>query len=663
MTNRPSPEQSADGADAIGALLSHARQVHAKDVFTDTDLAHADVTDPRWQVAAATAARPTEGWRITQVLAGGTQLVRRMTLPAGEGGFSNAAKAILLACGDLRRVGMDNPLPLWAIRGAAPGYLDPPDPTPPEDWLPGAFGETTDTDNPLTGIYNYDHYALGAPALTRHWTTTEDGASLEVYSLHDYLYQHHQTTRRYTPTRQQLWDTLTTGSLTRDTAFRIARDAADRGLYAAAITLLTPAANKDESLRVMLERLLIERGDKAGLQAEADAGDWYAQRRLADLLAEWGDEEGLEARADYYGDRSAQDRLAELLYERGDEEGLRARSDQAARRWLAELLYERSDLKGLEAQADATTDDDSLPAQNRLADLLYERRDLEGLRARSDSPAKKRLADLLAEHDEEELRALADAGDNEAKNRLADLLYERGDEEGLRARFVAGDWSAKMRLTDLMYDRGNVDQVRALADENNWRGRIRLAEMLRERGDEEGLRAAAAAGDWEGMDAEANLLGLLAERGDKEKLLEMIHAGDKGVQGTLVELLYERKEEDELRRQVWAGLGGQELIQLYAAEEKSGGNRVRELDVWALPVWSSVSPSPLPVSAGEPVECIEVGMDPGCQGPVEVREALPRKWPVPESGCRFPRCEEHWRRRLERQQQIEHRGQAQGEDD
>jgi hypothetical protein len=138
MTNRPSPEQSDDGADAIGAFLSHAREVHAKDVFTDTDLAHADVTDPRWQVAAAAAARLAEGRKITQVLAGGPQLERRMSVPVSEGGFSDAAKAILLACGDLRRVGMDNPLPLWAIRGAAPGYLDPPDPTRPRPGSPPA---------------------------------------------------------------------------------------------------------------------------------------------------------------------------------------------------------------------------------------------------------------------------------------------------------------------------------------------------------------------------------------------------------------------------------------------------------------------------------------------------------------------------------------------
>lgn len=78
------------------------------------------------------------------------------------------------------------------------------------------------------------------------------------------------------------------------------------------------------------------------------------------------------------------------------------------------------------------------------------------------------------------------------------------------------------------------------------------------------------------------------------------------------------------------------------------------------------------VSAREPVECIESGMDgSGCQGPVAVREALSG------TGRRFPRCEGHWQRRLARQQQIEDRyprhppadwspldaGEAWGEDD
>ena len=96
----------------------------------------------RCSTAAATA-RPERGRKVTQVLAGGTQLVHRMTAPVAEGGFSDAAKAILLACGDLRRVGHDNPLPLWAIRGAAPGYLDPPDLDPAAPWFNRAWEDIT----------------------------------------------------------------------------------------------------------------------------------------------------------------------------------------------------------------------------------------------------------------------------------------------------------------------------------------------------------------------------------------------------------------------------------------------------------------------------------------------------------------------------------------
>ncbi len=60
------------------------------------------------------------------------------------------------------------------------------------------------------------------------------------------------------------------------------------------------------------------------LRAQADAGDEWAVRRLAELLAESGDLDGgeqiLRARADA-GDESAASRLAELLAQRGHLDG------------------------------------------------------------------------------------------------------------------------------------------------------------------------------------------------------------------------------------------------------------------------------------------------------------------------------------------------------
>ena len=62
------------------------------------------------------------------------------------------------------------------------------------------------------------------------------------------------------------------------------------------------------------------------LRARADAGDWFAAVRLADLLAERGDLDELRARADT-GDGYAAGQLAGLLAERGDLDELRARAD------------------------------------------------------------------------------------------------------------------------------------------------------------------------------------------------------------------------------------------------------------------------------------------------------------------------------------------------
>jgi hypothetical protein len=284
-------------------------------------------------------------------------------------------------------------------------------PNPAAPWFPTGWDQVTRPaaqDNPVTNTHTLDIHDHGIPALTPHWTThPHSGDPLEAYDLHDYLYQHHQTTRRYTPTRQQLWDTLTTGPLTPDTEINLADDAENRGLYTAAITLLTPtAAAGDAFAQLRLADLLAERGDMEGLTTLAAAGDTFAQLRLADLLAERGDMEGLTTLA-AAGDTFAQLRLADLLAERGDMEGLTtlaAAGKWSALDWAAELV-EMGDLEGLAARADA---------DYALDELLAQRGDVQGLAARTD------------------------AGDEHARYRLVDLLAERGDVEGLRRLVWSG---------------------------------------------------------------------------------------------------------------------------------------------------------------------------------------------------------------------------------
>lgn len=313
MRARPDPAEAKTGAGAIPALLQRAIIVAVPDVFTDADLDNdTSEQDARLQHARSTATHTQDGIKLTQVLAGGAQLIDRLYPPPGThpvGAFSPAARAVLHAAADLRRVGLPNPIPGWAVTGAAPGYLDPPDLRPPAQWLERALVETTlaaTDDDPLTGTRRLDIHHEGVPALTPTWTATPDGEQVEGYELHDYLLQDHLTRHRHTPTKQALWDTLTSRPHPPDTADALAHSAENRGLLTPAIALLRPHADTgDRLVQYRLAYLLADRGDTdalAELRTRADTGDEYARDRLAGLLADRGDPDSLaELRALVHG--------------------------------------------------------------------------------------------------------------------------------------------------------------------------------------------------------------------------------------------------------------------------------------------------------------------------------------------------------------------------
>ncbi|MDN5797818.1 MAG: hypothetical protein L0H79_19015, partial [Intrasporangium sp.] len=131
MQARPEPDKAATGVGAIPHLLTRVSIIEVPGIFTDADLPdEPELDDPRLRKARDAAARTEHGRKITQVLAGGTQLVDRLYPPKDSQAtdrFSPSASAVLRAAADLRRVGLPNPIPRWAIEGAAAGYLDPPD--------------------------------------------------------------------------------------------------------------------------------------------------------------------------------------------------------------------------------------------------------------------------------------------------------------------------------------------------------------------------------------------------------------------------------------------------------------------------------------------------------------------------------------------------------
>ena len=546
LEQRPNPADAQTGLGEISNLLrdTAADRHEVPDSLDRDELVAVSRDDPR----VAKAIEHAADGQLMQVLAGGTQLVHRVYPDQRHIGdvFSPAARAVTLAAADLRRIGYPNPLPRWAIAGAAPGYIAPSDQRHlnPTSWIQNALNEATQ-DASHHHSHRLDIHQRGVPALTRVWLN-DAITDMEYYELHDYLIQHHLIAHRHAPTTANMWSTLTAPSnvaqLAPHIATELGMDAQLRGLYSETISLFTVAADKgDTDAEVRLAGLLLKRGDEEGLQARADKGDRSAAQRLAYLLADRRDEEGLRARADK-GEERAQSELARLLTERGDEEGLRARADKGegpAQSELARLLMERGDEEGLRARADKGEG----PARSEHARLLWHRSDEEGLRARADNgdlSAALDLASLLGNRgDEEGLRALADKGDFSAAHWLASLLANRGDEEGLRARADKGDSSAARMLTSLLAKRGDEEGLRTLAEKSEV-ARYELVHLLSKRAYEEDLRARADKGE---VQAQSQLAGLLAARGDENGLRARAQKGDPFAAHRLAGLLSERDQE------------------------------------------------------------------------------------------------------------------------
>jgi hypothetical protein len=618
LEQRPDPADARTGLGEISNLVrdSASDRYAVPNAFANDELRTVSRDDPRIAKAIQYAA---DG-QLTQVLAGGTQLVRRVYTdqqPTGDV-FSPAARAVILAAADLRRIGYPNPLPRWAIAGAAPGYLEPAEQRRlnPATWSQDALDEAAQ-DAVRHRNHGLDIHQRGVPALLRLWLgdeTTDSTGDIEHYELHDYLLQHHLNARRHTATTTHLWNTLVASNslakLSPQIAVTVGRNAELRGLYTVATSLLTSAADKgdyeaqskladlltalgreddlrdradkgDSSAQFKLDEKLLQRGDEEALQARADMGDRIAARWLADIRGE----EGLRARANE-GTVRAMWELIDLLVEGGDEDNLRNQADNgdwAAEYALAELLGRRGDEAGLRDRADQG----EVAAEYALAELLGRRGDAEGLRDRADqgdSAAQSVLAELLAQRgDEAGLRDRAANGDRSAQAMLKELLARRtelADEEGLRSRAVKGDEAAESALAELLAQRGDEEGLSDRAAKGEWTAQRLLAELLTARGDAAGLRHRADKGDWV---AEYALAELLAQRGDEAGLRDRADKGEWVAQFRLTTLLGKRGAVLELQNLVHSTCAeaARTLIKLYE-KDRRGSSRL-ELDVNAEP--------------------------------------------------------------------------------
>lgn len=573
LLNARPPAGAPTNAQAIRNLLVDAIAVPVPDIFTDVDLKEAKRSeDRRILTAIATAAdatHPKAGLKITQVLAGGAQLLARLYPDPGtptSGTFSPAARAVLHAAADLRRIGHPNPIPGWALREVAPAYLEPASPRPVTTWLPAAFEEATadaTDDDPLTGRHTLDVHTRGVPALTPTWTTDRSGDQVASYSLHDYLAQDHLKRHRHTPTKRELWTTLVAHVDQLHDPRPLAQNAADRGLLTTAIELtraesnLSPRDGVPVPTKRRLARLLMKRSypsDHLELEALAaakipEAKQWQLTRISLNELRELAEN----------GDRAARDKLAHLLF----------RTEGS---WARQELEERA-----------------VHGDRSARQALIQR-----LRQDADNSALN------------ELRTMAAKGIPSAAAALASVLSRCGDptsHDELISRAQAGDQYSLHQLARLG-DPGALAQIRSLADSGNSKARRRLMEILGTRHDVESLRELRQRADADAPHprsrvephgdpyARQRLAERLRREGDIAAISELrarAEGGDERAQGNLAIFLGQREDPesiDELKQWVHAGVGADALVWAY---RRQGYGHIYELEVDASPV---LRPSP-----------------------------------------------------------------------
>jgi len=245
---------------APGGADPHAREREVLDLaavvrigleFTaaEQDRARAAASrDPRLRVALEAA-----GYGLTQTLAAAPQLVARWEDARTAAPY---AWAVLTAAMDAARLGARAPLSDDLLRTAAPGYLTSQQQAEaPKKWFKEALDYAT---TKLHGAA-----AALSPAAARI-------GRVAGYIPADYLIQHASRARRYARVHASTWDAVLTYIRDPADTVRLANSAERRLLYCYAIPLYRHAA---------------------------DAGDWYAALRLANLLARRGDLDGLRARA------------------------------------------------------------------------------------------------------------------------------------------------------------------------------------------------------------------------------------------------------------------------------------------------------------------------------------------------------------------------------
>ncbi|MGW6455196.1 hypothetical protein ACWF94_04590 [Streptomyces sp. NPDC055078] len=531
-------------------------------------------------LADALSRTRTDG-RVAQDLAGAPELLRRYEHA------TPAARAVLQAAMDARRLGAGVDLPQTFLADAAIDYLGDLDhDTLPEDWAQSAFAELA---RPVHGRQaplrrtapRPGHRPPGAPG------PVSGSGTHPVFRLADYLDQHGRADRWALCPPASFWHSAHSHLAHPEDLHRLARAARIRHRLQWAHHLHRRAADAGHPAALVHEAELREEAEEqeeaaALLRKAADAGNTLALIRLAELREETGDQDEAEAllrKAADTGNIGALIRLAELREEAGDREEAEALARRAADAGntlalirLAELRKEAGDQEEVEGLLRKAADAGDLSILIRLAVIREKAGDQEE-------------AEAL-------LRKAADTGSPSILLTLAVIREKAGDQEEaealLRKAADTGNIGALGLAAELRERAGDRDGAEALAREATDAGDLNafthLAALREETGDREGaealLRQAADAGN---TNALANLMWRMEEAGDREGAEALLRrAADAGNTDALIHLARRMEEAGDheeaealLRKAAGAG-DALALIRLAVIREKAGDQREAE---------------------------------------------------------------------------------------
>ncbi|MEW2425898.1 hypothetical protein AB0911_35795 [Streptomyces nigra] len=550
--------------------------------------------------------------RVTQDLAGARELLNRYMHA------TPAARAVLQAAMDARRLGVGLHLPQAFLTEAAVDYLTDTDYDHlTEDWAEQVFAELAEPVHgkqaPLRRTTPRPRRRPPAPSSRAH--TPPALPSGPLFRLADYLEQHGRTTRRHLCPDSSFWhaahthltqpddlDNLAQAALYRHRlqwAYHLRQMAAEHGSPAAlyqlaeiqeqtgdpdaAHHLYRQAAEHGHSHA--LYRLAVirqEAGDAAGAEAlamrAAEYGDSQALHGLAVIRQEAGDAAGAEALAILaadHGNHQALHQLTEKREQTGDPESAETTARFAADHgypytlyFLAAMREEAGDRKSAETLARLAADFNSTHALSFLAEKRQEAGD------------QKSAEDLY--------RRAAELGSAHALLALAAIREETGDHKGVedlhRLAADQGNSDALYRLAIRRQEAGDMAGAEALAWQASGHGNAhaprRLAMMREHAGDHDGAEALAREAAYRGNpEVLRGVAEMREEAGDHESAEDLYRlAAKRGSTTALYRLSMMREEAGDrdgaevLARQV-ADRGNSDALYRLALRREQAGDR------------------------------------------------------------------------------------------